>query len=93
MTTSMQTAIHKFDLGSADAFVDPDTAASYLQTTRRHVLEMVRAGLDPHAKKKDWRLLLSELHAYMLRCDQRAIGAEGHCVDLARVAAVVDNNW
>ena len=32
---------------------------------RRHVLEMVRKGLipghplDPHAKKKDWRFLLS----------------------------------
>jgi len=61
--------------------VDPDTAANYLQTTRRHVLEMVREGLipghplDPHAKKKDWRFLLSELHAYMLSCDQRPPGA------------------
>jgi excisionase family DNA binding protein len=57
----------------AEPFVDPDTAANYLRTTRRHVLEMVREGLipghplDPHAKKKDWRFLLSELHAYMLR--------------------------
>jgi excisionase family DNA binding protein len=77
MTTSMQTAIRNFDLGPAEAFVDPDTAADYLQTTRRHVLEMVREGLIPghpldhHAKKKDWRFLLSELHAYMLSCDQR----------------------
>jgi hypothetical protein len=64
-----------------ESFVDPGTAARYLQTTRRHVLEMVRAGLivghplDPHAKKKDWRFLLSELHAYMLSCDQRPPGA------------------
>ena len=64
-----------------EPFVDPDTAANYLQTTRRHVLEMVREGLipghplDPHAKKKDWRFLLSELHAYMLSCDQRPPGA------------------
>ena len=28
-----------------EPFVDPDTAANYLQTTRRHVLEMVREGL------------------------------------------------
>jgi hypothetical protein len=64
-----------------ESFVDPDTAARYLHTTRRHVLEMARAGLilghplDPHAKKKDWRFLLSELHAYMLSCDQRPPGA------------------
>jgi Helix-turn-helix domain len=66
---------------SVEPFVDPDTAAHYLHTTRRHVLEMVREGLipghplDPHAKKKDWRFLLSELHAYMLSCDQRPPGA------------------
>jgi len=64
-----------------ERFVDPDTAAAYLQTTRRRVLEMVREGLipghplDPHAKKKNWRFLLSELHAYMLSCDQRPPGA------------------
>jgi hypothetical protein len=46
-----------------EPFVDPDTAARYLRSTRRHVLEMVRAGLivghplDPRSKKKDWRLL------------------------------------
>jgi hypothetical protein len=64
-----------------EAFVDPETAARYLHTTRRQLLEMVRAGLilghplDPRAKKKDWRFLLSELHAYMLSCDQRPPGA------------------
>jgi hypothetical protein len=63
-----------------EPFVDPDTAANYLRTSRRHVLEMARQGLvpgyplDPHAKKKDWRFLLSELHAYMLSCDQRPPG-------------------
>ena len=56
-----------------EPFVDPDTAARYLHTTRRHVLEMVRHGLivghplDP--------ALLSELYAYMLSCDQRPPGA------------------
>ena len=60
-----------------EPFVDPDTAARYLRTTRRHVLEMVRSGiivghpLDPFSKKKDWRFLLSELHAYMLSCESR----------------------
>jgi len=68
-------------LEPVEPFVDPDAAANYLRTTRRHVLEMVRQGLipgyplDPHAKKKDWRFLLSELHAYMLSCDQRPPGA------------------
>jgi hypothetical protein len=63
-----------------ESFVDPDTAARYLHTTRRHVLEMARCGLilghplDPHAKKKDWRFLLSELRAYMLSSDQRPPG-------------------
>jgi len=38
---------------------------------------MVRAGiivghpLDPLSKKKDWRFLLSELHAYMLSCESQ----------------------
>jgi len=64
-----------------EPFVDPDTAARYLRTTRRHVLEMVRAGLivghqlDPHSKKKDWRFLLSELHAYMVSSESRPPGA------------------
>ena len=64
-----------------ESFVDPESAATYLRTTRRHVLEMVRGGLipghplDAQAKKKDWRFLLSELHAYMLSCDQRPPGA------------------
>jgi hypothetical protein len=41
------------------------------------VLEMVRTGLivghplNPNSKKKDWRFLLSELHAYMLSCESR----------------------
>ena len=64
-----------------EPFVDPQTAATYLQITRRQVLEMVREGLipghplDPRAKKKDWRFLLSELHSYMLSCDERPPGA------------------
>jgi hypothetical protein len=65
----------------AEPFVDPDIAARFLQTTRRHLLAMVRRGLipghplDPHSRKKDWRFLLSELHTYMLSCDQRPPGA------------------
>ena len=64
-----------------EPFVDPDTAARYLRTTRRHLLEMVRGGLiaghplDPHSQKKDWRFLLSELHAYMVSCEARPPGA------------------
>ena len=60
-----------------EPFVDPDTAARYLRTTRRHVLEMVRNGLivghplNPNSKKKDWGFLLSELHAYLLSCESR----------------------
>jgi len=33
-----------------EPFVDPDTAARYLRATRRHVLEMVRAGLMAHMR-------------------------------------------
>jgi hypothetical protein len=64
-----------------EPFVDPDTAAHFLGTTRRHVLEMVRAGLiighplDPNSKKKDWRFLLSELYTYMVSCEARPPGA------------------
>ena len=74
-------AVPVVPLAPAEPFVDPDTAANYLRTTRRHVLEMVREGLipghplDPFAKKKEWRFLLSELHAYMLSCDERPPGA------------------
>ena len=33
-------------LAPAEPFVDPDTAANYLRTTRRHVLEMVREAVQ-----------------------------------------------
>jgi len=68
-------------LEPVEPFVDPDAAADYLRTTRRHVLAMVREGLipghplDPNAKKKDWRFLLSELHACMVSCESRPPGA------------------
>ncbi len=64
-----------------EAFVDPDTAAEFLGITRRTLLQKVRAGklpghpVDPAAEKKDWRFLLSELHAYMLSCETRPPGA------------------
>lgn len=50
-----------------EPFVDPDTAAEFLQTSRRDLLDKTRKGkipghpLDPDAKKKDWRFKLSEL--------------------------------
>ena len=68
-------------LEPVEPFVDPDAAAKYLRTTRRHVLAMVREGLipghplDPNAKKKDWRFLLSELRACMVSCESRPPGA------------------
>lgn len=58
-------------------FVDPETAADFLKTSRKHVLEMVRKGtlpghpLDPKSQKKEWRFLLSELQEHMLKCAQR----------------------
>ncbi len=64
-----------------EAFVDADTAAGFLGITRRTLLQKVRAGklpghpVDPAAEKKDWRFLLSELHAYMLSCETRPPGA------------------
>ena len=64
-----------------EAFVDADTAAGFLGIQRRTLLQKVRAGklpghpVDPAAEKKDWRFLLSELHAYMLSCGQRPSGA------------------
>ena len=62
-------------------FVDGDTAATFLGITRRTLLQKVRDGkipghaLDPWAGKKDWRFLLSELHAYMVSCETRPPGA------------------
>ena len=62
-------------------FVDGDTAATFLGITRRTLLQKVRDGkipghaLDPSAEKKDWRFLLSELHAYMVSCETRPPGA------------------
>jgi excisionase family DNA binding protein len=62
-------------------FVDGDTAATFLGITRRTLLQKVREGkipghaLDPSAEKKDWRFLLSELHAYMVSCETRPPGA------------------
>ena len=52
---------------SPEPFVDADTAAAFLQITRRTLLQKVRAGkipgypLDPDAAKKEWRFKLSEL--------------------------------
>jgi excisionase family DNA binding protein len=78
-------ATHAFGPAASTAtlehFVDGDTAASFLGITRRTLLQKVRDGkipghaLDPSAGKKDWRFLLSELHAYMVSCETRPPGA------------------
>jgi excisionase family DNA binding protein len=75
------TASHAFGAAAPTAtlehFVDGDTAATFLGITRRTLLQKVRDGkipghaLDPSAEKKDWRFLLSELHAYMVSCETR----------------------
>lgn len=50
-------------LPALEFFVDPDTAANHIHTTRRHLLEMVREGLifahplDPHAKEEGLEIL------------------------------------
>ena len=79
------TASHAFGPAAPTAalehFVDGDKAASFLGITRRTLLQKVRDGkipghaLDPSAEKKDWRFLLSELHAYMVSCETRPPGA------------------
>jgi len=79
------TASHAFGPAAPTAtlehFVDGDTAATFLGITRRTLLQKVRDGkipghaLDPSAEKKDWRFLLSELHAYMVSCETRPPGA------------------
>ena len=79
------TASHAFGPAAPTAtlehFVDGDTAATFLGITRRTLLQKVRDGkipghaLDPSAEKKDWRFLLSELHAYMVSCETRPLGA------------------
>lgn len=66
---------------SLEHFVDPQTGAEFLRTSRKRVLEMVRRGkipgypIDPHSQKKEWRFLLSELRDYMLKSGQRPPGA------------------
>jgi excisionase family DNA binding protein len=68
-------------IATLEHFVDGDTAATFLGITRRTLLQKVRDGkipghaLDPSAEKKDWRFLLSELHAYMVTCETRPPGA------------------
>ena len=49
-----------------EPFVDADRAADFLVITRRHLLELARAGLVPAypigaGKRKTWRFRLSEL--------------------------------
>jgi len=50
-----------------EPFVDADIAATFLDITRRTLLQKVRAGkipghpLDSTAKKREWRFKLSEL--------------------------------
>lgn len=52
-----------------EPYVDADVVAAYAHTTRRHVLQLTRAGkfpahpLDPDAKRKQWRYKLTEIDA------------------------------
>lgn len=51
-----------------EPFVDPTRAAEFLLITRRHLLEMARAGDIPAhpigvGKRKTWRFRLSEIAA------------------------------
>jgi hypothetical protein len=49
-----------------EAFVDANRAAEFLVITRRHLLQLARAGELPahpvgHGKRKTWRFRLSEI--------------------------------
>jgi hypothetical protein len=52
-------------------FVDADEASLFVKLDRRTVLQWARDGripahpLDPHAVRKDWRFLLSELDSWL----------------------------
>jgi hypothetical protein len=52
-------------------FVAPEEAAAFIKVSVRRVKDMARMGtipahpVDPSAKRKDWRFLLSELAAFM----------------------------
>jgi len=53
-------------ISEIEPFVDADRAAEFLVITRRHLLEMARAGHIPahpigSGKRKTWRFRLSEI--------------------------------
>jgi excisionase family DNA binding protein len=54
----------------AEPYVDPDTAAAFLNTNRLRVIRMARSGsLPAHplgaGKRRQWRFKLSELDKHM----------------------------
>ena len=70
---------------SLEGFVDADQAAKFLFLTRRHVLELARAGQLPghpigNGARRVWRFRLSELAAALsardnseLSCNEEAV--------------------
>ena len=70
-----------------EAFVDANTVAAHLKTTRRQVLEMTRRGIVPGyplgigSKRRGWRYKLSEIDAIVTggskKIPERAIGPSG----------------
>jgi|HubBroStandDraft_6_1064221.scaffolds.fasta_scaffold461264_2 excisionase family DNA binding protein len=77
-----------------ERFVDADEAAAFLSITRRHVLELARAGILPahpigHATRRVWRFRLSELAAALLKQSRfRFAPRTGH--SMVRPQAVPD---
>ena len=56
-----------------EPFVDADTVASFIQLTRRRILELARekGGIPSHpigtGQRRVWRFLLSEVHQWLQR--------------------------
>src|SRR5438477_13219865 len=63
-------------------FVDADTAAAFLASSRKHVLRLSMLGKIPahplpgSGQRKTWRYLLSELRDWVLSCDARVLGPQ-----------------
>ena len=78
------------DPESLEAFVDADQAAKFLFLSRRHVLELARAGKLPghplgDGARRVWRFRLSELAASVsARGNSECAGLNRHVVGDAR---------